>query len=189
MVRPCRHRRAGRECAGRRAGRSARSPSSRVVSRCRRGKSRSWARPGPSVIGEDQCGHDNGDDAGKMEAVFADGEGEIGDSYRDRDFRHALAGRMEEVEWPRRTGQIRREATRETRAEARMASLQSPEPTVSMVISTENSAIAAASLKRLSPSTKRVSRCGTLISLNRATTATGSVVETMAASSRQATRE
>ncbi len=48
--------------------------------------------PGSPVIGKNERSDDHGDDTGKMEAVFADGEGKIGDNHRHRDLRHALAG-------------------------------------------------------------------------------------------------
>ena len=51
-----------------------------------------------------------------------------------------------------------------------------------------NNTIAVASLNRLSPSTRMVRRLGAPRSLKIATTATGSVAETMAPSSRQATK-
>ena len=54
---------------------------------------------------------------------------------------------------------------------------------------TANSAIAAASLRRASPSTKRVKRAGAPISRKIAMTAAGSVVDTTEPSSKQTTNE
>ena len=65
----------------------------------------------------------------------------------------------------------------------RMSASRSP---VSMANSSANSARAAASLNRLSPSTSTDSRRGAPISRKMPTTATGSVVATMEPSSRQA---
>ena len=53
---------------------------------------------------------------------------------------------------------------------------------------TENSAIAAASFSRLSPSTIRARRCGAGVARKMPTTADGSVVDTIAPSSRQASK-
>ncbi|KAG0732260.1 hypothetical protein G6F59_015636 [Rhizopus arrhizus] len=65
--------------------------------------------------------------------------------------------------------------------------VSSPWP-LSTASSTEYKAMDAASLNRLSPSTSVVSRLGAPTSRKMPTTATGSVVATMAPSSRQTTR-
>ena len=60
-------------------------------------------------------------------------------------------------------------------------------PDITKVRKKPKSAMAAASFRRLSPSTIRASRCGAPIERKIVTTADGSVVETIAPMSRQAT--